>query len=123
MLLAVEGWWIGDLYAFLSETPATLCVDCLEASQVLLLEKEKLEALYHAVPQLERFFRLLLQRAFLSAQRRSMDLIRKQAAERYADFLQQYPQIEQRVSDRQIASYLGITPESLSRLRRRRTRS
>ena len=113
----VEDWWVGDLYSFLTETPTTFNIDCLEDTEVLQITKQDLEQLYQRVPKMERHFRILVQNAFIATTRRLATSLSRSAAERYEDFIKRYPHIEQRVPNHQIASYLGITPQSLSRIR------
>lgn len=112
-----EGWWVGDLYSFLSETPTRYNIDCIEDCEVLQISKPNLELLYQQVPKMERHFRILIQNAFIASTNRVASSLTKSALERYDEFIQKYPHIEQRVPNHQIASYLGITPQSLSRLR------
>jgi CRP-like cAMP-binding protein len=114
---AVEDWWIGDMRAFITQTPAWLNIDALEDTEVLLLGYEALEQLYQKVPAFERYFRIRIQNAFVSEQLRLGNSLSKTAEERYLDFVKRYPQFEQRISQVQIASYLGMTPEFLSTLR------
>lgn len=114
---AVEDWWIGDMRAFITQTPAWLNIDALEDTEVLLLGYEALEQLYQKVPSFERYFRIRIQNAFVSEQLRLGNSLSKTAEERYLDFVKRYPQFEQRISQVQIASYLGMTPEFLSTLR------
>ncbi|MBL7932823.1 MAG: Crp/Fnr family transcriptional regulator [Bacteroidia bacterium] len=114
---AIEDWWIGDLYSFLTGTPATLNIDCLEDCELLQITKESLEELYIKVPKFERMFRILFQNAFVHSQKRLLSTIATSAQEHYTEFIKKYPNIDQRVPNHQIASYLGITAESLSRIR------
>ena len=118
VMFAMEEWWTGDMNSFLSGQPAIYNVDALEDSELLLIEKSNLEKLYTDIPKFDRFFRLLLQNAFISMQRRIADNLSIPAEERYINFTNKFPQLEQRVPLRHIASYLGITPESLSRIRK-----
>ncbi len=118
---AVEEWWISDMYSFLTSTPAYLNVDALEDSELLCIDKPSLEELYLHVPKFERFFRIILQNAFIAHQQRILANMSKNAEDRYLEFIERYPQLEQRVPQHQIASYLGITPESLSRVRKQLT--
>ncbi|OQP64134.1 hypothetical protein A3860_22270 [Niastella vici] len=113
----LEDWWIGDLYSFLTETPTKYNIDCIEDTEVFQITKTNLEALYEKVPKMERHFRIIIQNAFIASTNRVASSLVKSAADRYLDFIAQYPQIEQRVPNHQIASYLGITPQSLSRIR------
>jgi CRP-like cAMP-binding protein len=115
---AFEDWWTGDMYSFLSGQPALYHVEALEDSELFMIEKSQLEQLYIDVPKFERFFRILLQNAFVSLQRRISENMSLTAEERYLHFIERYPRFEQRLTLKQIASYLGITPESLSRIRR-----
>ncbi len=113
----IEGWWVGNLYSLTKETPSVINIDCLEDCEVLQISKTALDKMYAQVPAMERFFRLLIQNAFIAFQHRVLILLAKPAAERYKDFIERYPQIEERIPDHQVASYLGITPQSLSRIR------
>ena len=117
----LEDWWIGDLYSFLTETPSKFNIDCLDETMVLQISRPDLETLYKKVPATERHFRLLIQNAYIASTKRISSTLSKTAEERYDDFINRYPQIDQRVPNHQIASYLGITPQSLSRIRRRKT--
>jgi CRP-like cAMP-binding protein len=114
---AIEDWWTGDMYSFLTQTPARYTIDAIEDSELLCLEKNALEELYIKVPKFEKFFRHLLQNAFVSMQERITANLSQPADERYCTFINKYPDMEKRLPLKQIASYLGITPESLSRIR------
>lgn len=115
---APEGWWVSDLYSFLTHTPGTLNVDVLEEADVLTITGEQLETAYAEVPPFERFFRLLMQSRYVALQNRINAALSESAEERYVDFIQKYPTLVQRVPQHYIASYLGIKPESLSRVRK-----
>jgi CRP-like cAMP-binding protein len=117
-MFGLEGWWISDLYSFLTNTPATQHIDALEDSEVLSIEKSDLDRLYDQVPKFNRFFLKLLQNAFVAHQRRILASISQTAEEQYLDFISRYPSIEQRVPQSQIASYLGLSPETISRIRK-----
>ena len=119
---AIEDWWISDLYSFLEHQPSALNIDALEDSELLILDKASQDKLCAEIPKFERFFRLLLQANYVASSRRIMHSISATAEERYLHFLKSYPAIVQRVPQRQIASYLGITPQSLSRIRRNLSR-
>lgn len=118
VMFASEGWWISDLYSFLTQTPGSQNIDALEDSEVLQVEKQDLEKLYLEVPKFDRFFRILLQNAFVANQQRILASISQTAEEQYLAFVKKYPSLEQRVPQHQVASYLGITPETISRIRR-----
>jgi CRP-like cAMP-binding protein len=115
----VENWWIGDMYSFLTETPSIYNIEVLEDCELLQIDKETLDRLYIQIPKLERYFRLLIQNAYIASTRRILGTMSKPAEERYLDFLKKYPDIEQRIPQYMVASYLGITPEFLSRIRRK----
>ena len=114
---SIEDWWTGDMYSFLTQKPARYTIDAIEETELLCLERASLEELYIKVPKFERYFRLLLQNAFVSLQERIIASLSQPADERYCTFINKYPNMEKRLPLKQIASYLGITPESLSRIR------
>ncbi len=120
MQFGIEDWWVGDLYSFLTQTPASYSIDALEDTVVAQITKENLDKLYEQVPKFDRFFRLILQNAFIAQQDRIHQNLSLTAEERYEEFVRRYPQLEQRVAQKHIASYLGITPVFLSMLRRKR---
>ena len=112
-----EEWWTGDLASFLGGKPSIYNVDCLEDTEVLRITYPDLETLFERVPKMNKYFRLLYQRSIISYGLRLVSNLSLSATERYEDFVKRYPDIEQRVPNHQIASYLGITPQSLSRIR------
>ncbi|MBN9382018.1 MAG: Crp/Fnr family transcriptional regulator [Chitinophagaceae bacterium] len=120
VLFAVEEWWAGDMYSFLTQRPASLYIEALEDTQVLQIDKASLDRLYAEVPKFERFFRILLQNAFVAQQNRILQNLSFTAEERYREFMDKYPGVDQRVPQKMIAAYLGITPEFLSVLRKKR---
>lgn len=113
-----EDWWVGDLYSFLTGNAAAYNVDCLEDTEVLQISKHHLDLLYEKIPKMNQYFRILFQNAYISATQRVSSSLSKSALERYQEFSGKYPHIEQRIPNHQIASFLGITPQSLSRIRR-----
>ncbi|WP_431163050.1 Crp/Fnr family transcriptional regulator [Flagellimonas beolgyonensis] len=114
----VEGWWVNDLYSYLTQTPAKQFVQALEPSTVLQIHRDALNRLYEEVPAMERFYREKFERAYVSLQDRTLNAMSKTAEERYIEFRSRYRGIEQRVPQYMVASYLGITPEFLSALRK-----
>jgi CRP-like cAMP-binding protein len=114
----VEDWWVGDLYSFLTGKLSIYNMECLENCEVMQITRTNLDKLYDIVPKTERYFRILFQNAFVAASDRIISNISRSALERYIEFREKYPHLEERVTDYQIASYLGITPQSLSRVRR-----
>jgi CRP-like cAMP-binding protein len=115
---AIEDWWIGDLQSYLSGEPSMYNIDALEDSEVLLLDKTTRDTMLTALPKLERFFRLLLERSYVAAQQRLACTLSVSAEDRYLAFLKTFSALVQHVPQNQIASYLGIAPESLSRIRK-----
>jgi len=116
-MFAPEDWWISDMSGFINRHPALTTIEALEDTEVLSLERDAFELLVAKVPKFERFFRIILQRAFVANQRRIIESMSLGGKERYENFILQYPSLEQRLSQRHLAYYLGITPESLSRIR------
>lgn len=116
----LEDWWVGDMYSFLTGTPSKLNVDCLEDTEVLQITQENHDRLCNDIPKLERHFRKLVQNAYCASIQRIYSNLSKSALERYDEFIRKYPHIEQRVPNNLIASYLGITPQSLSRIRNKK---
>jgi len=119
VMFGIEDWWVGDLSSFLTQTPAAYFIDALEDTDILQISKDNLDKLYERVPKFERFFRLILQNAFIAQQNRINQNLSKTAEQRYLDFINKYPQLEQRISQKQVSAYLGITPVFLSMLRRK----
>jgi CRP-like cAMP-binding protein len=116
--LAIEDWWAGDLYGQLTGKPARFNVIALEASELLAIEKKSQEELYFKVPKFERFFRILTQNAYVASQERILASMTETAEERYLHFRKKNPEMDKRIAQHHIASYLGIKPESLSRIRK-----
>ena len=118
---AIEDWWISDLDSFFSGMPAKSNIDALQDSEVLLLEKSVREEMLDNCPTMERFFRLQIESGIVATQQRIVDSLSASAEERYLKFIKTYPKIFEMVPQNQIASYLGITPQSLSRIRKELT--
>ena len=115
---ALEGWWTADLYSFFTEEPSLFNIEALEDSELLLINRPSWETLLEKLPVLERYFRILIQNSLIATQRRLMESLSETAEKKYLKFMQLYPESIQRVPQHMIASYLGITRETLSRLRR-----
>ena len=122
IMFAINDWWVTDMYSFTLEKPAVLNIDALEESIILQLQKSDLEQLYRRVPKFERFFRILMQHAYVREQLRIVENLSLPAEQRYNNFLKKYPQFVKRVTLKQIASYLGITPEFLSVIRKKESK-
>jgi CRP-like cAMP-binding protein len=116
-MFAIKDWWITDMFCFVNQQPAMLYIEAIENSCILKLKKEALDKLYIEIPKFERFFRVLMQNAYIREQLRVIQNLSLSAEERYNNFLVKYPQIVKQVTQKQIASYLGVTPEFLSSIR------
>ena len=114
---AAENDWIADLGSFYSEKPSKLFIEAIEPSVILQIEKQDLLFLFVNVPKFDRNFRVIVEEKFIELQNRLLQNFSSNADKRYADFLVQYPQLALRLPNTQIASYLGITPEFLSKIR------
>ena len=115
--IAIDDWWISDFYSYTSQTPAYLYVEAIEDSVIQQIAYEKVERVCDQYPRFERFFRLVAQKAFAFSQKRALSNIGKSAEERYLEYTEMYPKIIQRVPQYVLASYLGMTPEFLSKIR------
>ena len=117
-MFATEGWWTGNLKSFVRHVPSDFYVEILEDTTLLRLSEARLEELFERVPKFERYFRILIRNRLLATQDRVSSHLSSPASERYQRFSEQHPQLEQRIALKHIASFLGITPTYLSRLRR-----
>ena len=114
---SLEGWWAADLYSFLTEEPSPYYMEALEDSELLLITKPNWDRLLEEVPAFERYFRILIQNNLIATQRRLIGSFSETAEEKYTRLLKEFPDIVQRVPQHMIASYIGITRETLSRIR------
>jgi CRP-like cAMP-binding protein len=115
--IAIEDWFISDFYSYITQTPATLYVEALEDSVLFQMKYEDVESLCKRNHHLSEYFRISTERAFAYSRRRALSNLSKTAEERYREFIEQYPGIAQRVPQKILASYLGISPEFLSKIR------
>ena len=122
IMFAIADWWITDMFCFINQQPAMLNIEAIENSVILQLLKADLDKLYIHIPKFERFFRIIMQNAYIREQLRVIQNLSLSAEERYNIFLDKYPQVVKQVTQKQIASYLGITPEFLSMIRGNKTR-
>jgi CRP-like cAMP-binding protein len=113
---APVGWWIADMYSLLSQKPGMLNIETQDETEVLQLSKADQEKLYDDIPQFERFFRIITENSLVSAQQRLMDTLSLTAEERYNNFCRRYPTLIYALPKKQIASYIGVTPEFFSRM-------
>ncbi|HWI92893.1 MAG TPA: Crp/Fnr family transcriptional regulator [Flavisolibacter sp.] len=116
---ALEGWLISDLYSFLTAEPATYNIDAIEDCELVLISKTAHEDLLRTVPKYETWIRLQITSAYIALQKRLTSIISLALEERYENFTSIYPHILQRVPQHMIASYMGLTPETLSRVRKK----
>ena len=116
---ACEGWWIGDIYSYISEKPGNLFIEVIEDAEVVIITKENQQQLYQEIPKLERFFRILAENSLVAHQERLMDNLSLTAEERFEKFCSKYPTLIQKVPQKHIASYIGVTPEFFSKMKAR----
>lgn len=116
---AIEDWFISDFNSYIHQTPASLYVEALEDSVVQQIAYSDVEKICDKNQKFERFFRMVAQKSFAYSQRRVLSNLGKLAEERYLEFEKLYPSIVQRVPQYALASYLGMSPEFLSKIRKR----
>lgn len=120
---AIENWWVGDIGSFHSNTPSKLNVEAIENSTILQIHKEDQLKLFTDYPKFNQIFRVLAENSMAGLQQRVLQNISSTAEERYLDFLERHPDLFNRISNVQIASYLGVTPEFLSTIRKKIVKS
>ena len=114
---APPGWWIADLGSVITKQPGQLNIDALEDSEMLLMSRSDQEKIFDEVPKFERFFRILTENSVSAANNRLLDYVSLSAQERYLVFCKRYPMLMKTLPQKQIASYIGVTPEFLSKLK------
>lgn len=119
ILFAIEDWWISDIASFQDQKPSRLNIETLEDSEIYMLNPTTKEKLLTEIPKFERVFRMLVQRNLSTLQNRLVNTISKAASDRYLEFVKVYPSIPQRVPQYYIASYLGVSKEFVSTIRKR----
>jgi CRP-like cAMP-binding protein len=115
---AAENDWIMDIGSFHSQKTSRLFIEAIESSVILQIEQQDLYFLYINIPKLDRIFKVIIENKFVELQNRVLQNFSSTAETRYLSFLEQYPQLASRLPNTQIASYLGITPEFLSKIRK-----
>lgn len=115
---AIKDWWVSDYTAFFTRSKAIMTIDCIQDAFVYGISKEDMESLYIGIPRLETFFRKKMEGAFAGFQKRIIGNLSQSTKEKYISFISTYPNIEQSVKNYHIASYLGVTTETLSRVRK-----
>jgi CRP-like cAMP-binding protein len=114
---APSGWWISDIYSLITQKPGQLNIEAIEDSDVFLMSRKDQEILFLKVPKFERFFRILIENALVANQQRLLDNLSLTAEERYLKFCKTYPTLIHHLPQKQLASYVGVTPEFFSRMR------
>lgn len=117
---ALDGWWISDYFSFMDQKPSEYTIQAIEKSQVLALDALLMDDLIHEIPQMERYFRIMMQRAVAASQVRIKYMFELSKEEFYNHFISSFPEFVQRVPQYMIASYLGLTPEYVSELRKKK---
>lgn len=117
-LFGWEGWWVSDFNSFLTGQPSVFNIDAIEDSELLMISQENYETLMLEVPIMDRYFRILYQNSLVTKERRIMSSITHSAEEKYLQLVQSSPQLLERIPQHLIASYLGIAPETLSRIKK-----
>lgn len=117
---AIEDWWAFDLQSFVTREPAFYSIQALEDTDVFQISKSNHDLLYERIPRFEKFGRLMFQNSYILLQNRMTQNLYETAEEKYYHFTEKYPGLELRIPQKEIASYLGITPEFLSMLRKKR---
>jgi len=114
---APAGWWISDMYSLISQNPGDLFIEVVEDAEILLLSKDNQERLYHDIPKFERFFRILVENALVANQQRITDDLSLSAEARFEKFQKRFPAMIHQIPQKQIASYIGVTPEFFSKMK------
>ncbi|WP_243398932.1 Crp/Fnr family transcriptional regulator [Hanstruepera neustonica] len=117
IMLGVEDWWVSDIGSFIEQKPAQFNIQCLEDTVLAQFHVDTIDEVFQKIPSLERFFRKLLERGLAASQKRIIRNFSMTAKERYLYFRSTYPNIEQRIPQYLLASYLGITKEFLSKIK------
>ena len=117
IMFSVEDWWTSDMGSFINQTPADFNIQFLENTELIAISHDIIEDLYSQIPKLERFFRQVVEKAYIASQKRIVRNLSMTAKDRYLYFKEQYPEIEQRIPQYMVASYLGITKEFLSKIK------
>ncbi|HWY37609.1 MAG TPA: Crp/Fnr family transcriptional regulator [Bacteroidia bacterium] len=115
---SIEDWWAGDLAGFSTGESSIFSIDALEDSEVLCADRNGLERMYREIPQMEKYFRIIFQNSLAAQFQRITNTNSFTAEERYVAFRKKYPQFDRRIPQKYLASYLGITPEFLSKLKK-----
>ena len=122
IMFAVKDWWVTDMFCFLNSKPAMMNIEAIADSCIFQLDQKKFQRLFDEVPKFERFFRILMQNAYTREQLRIIENLSMTAEARYDSFLVKYSHIAKAITQKQMASYLGITAEFLSAIKKRKSK-
>lgn len=113
---APPGWWVADMHSVQTQTPGTFYIDAILDSEIIIVQRSDIETLYQTIPKLERYFRILAENALVTYQHRLVDNLSLSARERYEGFCKRYPSLITTLPQKQVAAYIGVTPEFLSKM-------
>ncbi|MBC9796442.1 Crp/Fnr family transcriptional regulator [Sinomicrobium weinanense] len=119
LYFAIEDWWVLDIGSFVTGKSSQLNIQALEDSVILTINRNKKEQLYNEIPKVEKLFRIMNQKSLSAMQLRMISMLRENADKRYLDFIKRYPTLTQRIAQHQIAAYLGISHEFLSKIKKK----
>lgn len=120
LYFAIENWWVGDIESFTNHIPSQLNIQAIQDSEILLISRENKVKAFAEIPNVEKLFRIILQRALIAQHQRILRYNKISAEERYFYFIEKYNEIVPHITNRQIASYLGVTPEFISRIKKKK---
>jgi CRP-like cAMP-binding protein len=120
---AIKNWWISDYITLYTDNKSVVSIESLTHSKVLIIDNSKVEKFYEEFPQFETIQRKNFEKRISALQKRILSLLALTAAEKYNQFIEDYTEFEKIIPNYQIASYLGITPQSLSRIRKERIKN
>lgn len=119
LYFAVENWWVTDIASFTNQIPTEFYIEALEDSTILSISYEEKQRLFVTLPMVEKLFRVMTQKAFAALQKRLLSSLNSHADQRYLDFKEKYPTLVNKLTQQHIASYIGITHEFLSKIKRK----
>jgi CRP/FNR family transcriptional regulator, anaerobic regulatory protein len=118
---AIDNWWMTDYMSFDSRKPSQFNIQAVENSEIVYLEKKKMEELFAELPKMERYFRIIIQKAYAASVMRLRYIFTQSGEERFRHFSESFPEFVQRVPQYMLASYLGFSAEFLSKIRAKKT--
>ena len=116
-LNSLRDWWITDMYSFVSQDKGHLNIDAIEITEIFLLSRADQLQLFDDIPKFERFFRIITEKALVSSRQRLLENLSLTAQERYSNFCNNYPSLINTLPQKQIAAFIGVTPEFLSKIK------